>query len=74
MNDRIVIFGCGPTGRASAERLLAEGREVVVAQRHAPSDLPRGATFVACDALDREAVVRTAAPGRPVRRHHRLSL
>ncbi len=63
MNDRIVIFGYGPTGRASAERLLAEGREVVVAQRHAPPDLPRGATFVACDALDREAVVKAAGQG-----------
>jgi nucleoside-diphosphate-sugar epimerase len=63
MNDRIVIFGYGPTGRASAERLLAEGREVVIAQRRAPPELPRGASFVACDALDREAVVRTAGQG-----------
>jgi nucleoside-diphosphate-sugar epimerase len=63
MNDRIVIFGFGPTGRAIAERLRGEGRDVVVAQRHAPSDLPRSATFVACDALDREAVVKTAAQG-----------
>ena len=63
MNDRIVIFGYGPTGRATAERLLAEGREVVVAQRHAPPDLPRGAKFVACDTLDREAVVKTARQG-----------
>jgi nucleoside-diphosphate-sugar epimerase len=63
MSGRIVIFGCGPTGRATAERLLAEGREVVVAQRHAPDALPRGATFVACDALDREAVVNTARRG-----------
>ena len=63
MNDRIVIFGYGPTGRATADRLLAEGREVVVAQRHAPAALPRGATFVACDALDREAVIKTAGQG-----------
>jgi predicted dinucleotide-binding enzyme len=35
----IVIFGYGPTGRAAAERLLAEGRDVVVAQRNAPSSL-----------------------------------
>ncbi len=63
MNDRIVIFGYGPTGRAAADRLLAEGREVVVAQRHAPPALPHGATFVACDALDREAVVKTAGQG-----------
>lgn len=63
MNDRIVIFGYGPTGRATAERLLAEGREVVIAQRHAPPDLPRGAKFAACDTLDREAVVQTARQG-----------
>ena len=41
MGGRIVIFGYGPTGRATLERLLAEGREVLVAQRHAPDDLPR---------------------------------
>ncbi|MGO9419872.1 NAD-dependent epimerase/dehydratase family protein [Roseiarcus sp.] len=63
MNDRIVIFGYGPTGRATAARLLAEGREVVVAQRHAPPDLPRGATFVACDTLERQAVVKTTGQG-----------
>ena len=52
-----------PAGRR-AERLLAEGREVVVAQRHAPAAICRsGATFVACDALDREAVVKTAGQG-----------
>jgi uncharacterized membrane protein YccF (DUF307 family) len=28
MSGRIVIFGYGPTGRATAARLLAEGREV----------------------------------------------
>src|SRR5208283_3977847 len=51
MSGRIVIFGCGPTGRATAERLIAEGREVIVAQRNAPADLSKGATFSACDAL-----------------------
>jgi len=63
MSGRIVIFGYGPTGRAAAERLLAAGRDVIVAQRHAPPALPQGARFVACDALDRDAVVRTAALG-----------
>jgi nucleoside-diphosphate-sugar epimerase len=63
MDGRVVIFGFGPTGRATAERLLAEGREVVVAQRTAPAALPKGATFVACDALDRDAVVATARRG-----------
>ena len=37
---------------------LAEGREVIVAQRNAPSDLPKGATFAPADALDRDAVVK----------------
>ena len=63
MSGRIVIFGYGPTGRATAERLLAEGRDVVVAQRHAPAALPAGATFVACDALDRAAVLETVRQG-----------
>jgi nucleoside-diphosphate-sugar epimerase len=63
VSDRIVIFGYGPTGRATAERLLAAGREVVVSQRHAPAALPKGASFVACDALDRDAVVSTARLG-----------
>ena len=57
MDGRITIFGLGPCGRATMTRLLAEGREVVVAQRHAPPDLPRGATFTACDALDRDSVI-----------------
>ncbi len=63
MSGRIVIFGYGPSGRATADRLLATGREVVVAQRHAPAALPQGARFVACDALDRDAVIKTAALG-----------
>jgi nucleoside-diphosphate-sugar epimerase len=58
MSDRIIIFGYGPVGRSTAARLLSEGREVVVAQRNAPSDLPRGATFTPVDALDRDAVVK----------------
>ena len=42
MTDRVTIFGYGPVGRATAARLLAEGREVTVAQRRAPPDLPKG--------------------------------
>jgi nucleoside-diphosphate-sugar epimerase len=60
MNGRITIFGFGPCGRATMTRLVAEGREVVVAQRQAPPDLPRGATFKACDALDRDSVIAAA--------------
>ena len=58
MTDRITIFGYGPVGRATTARLLAEGREVIVAQRNAPSDLPKGATFAPTDALDRDAVAK----------------
>ena len=63
MNGKIVIFGYGPTGRATAERLLAEGRDVVVAQRRPPAPLPKGAVFVACDALDRDSVISAARQG-----------
>jgi nucleoside-diphosphate-sugar epimerase len=63
MSGRIVIFGYGPVGRATGDRLLREGREVVFAQRSAPQDLPKGASFVACDALDRESVIKAARLG-----------
>jgi nucleoside-diphosphate-sugar epimerase len=58
MTERITIFGYGPVGRATTARLLAEGREVIVAQRSAPSDLPKGAKFAPTDALDRDAVAK----------------
>ena len=60
MNGRITIFGYGPTGEATAKRLEAMGRETVIAQRSKPATLPRGATFVAADALDRESVLDAA--------------
>ena len=74
MTGRIAIFGYGPVGRATAGRLLAEGREVIVAQRRAPPDLPKGAAFAPCDALDGEAVVEDVARKRAVRGRDRLSL
>ena len=58
MTDRITIFGYGPVGRATTARLLSQGREVIVAQRNAPSDLPKEATFAPVDALDRDAVAK----------------
>jgi nucleoside-diphosphate-sugar epimerase len=58
MSDRITIFGYGPVGRATAARLIAEGREVIVAQRKAPGDLPKEAAFSPTDALDRDAVIK----------------
>jgi nucleoside-diphosphate-sugar epimerase len=60
MTGRIVIFGYGPVGRAIAGRLSSEGRELVVAQRRAPRDLPKGAAFAPCDALDGEVVIKAA--------------
>ncbi len=60
MKGKITIFGYGPTGRATAERLLAAGRETAIAQRSKPAALPKGASFVACDALDRDSVVKAA--------------
>ena len=58
VTDRITIFGYGRVGRATAARLMAEGREVIIAQRRAPPDLPKGATFAPSDALDRDAVAK----------------
>jgi nucleoside-diphosphate-sugar epimerase len=61
MTDRIAIFGYGSVGRATTARLLAEGRSVIVAQRRAPPDLPKEATFAPCDVLDRDAVVKAVS-------------
>ncbi len=60
MTGKIAIFGYGAVGRATAALLLSEGRELIVAQRRAPPDLPKGAAFAPCDALDRDAVVKAA--------------
>jgi nucleoside-diphosphate-sugar epimerase len=60
MNGRITIFGYGPVGRATAERLSAQGREIVVAQRSKPERLPLGAAFAPSDALERESVLKAA--------------
>ena len=58
MTDRIIIFGYGSVGPATAARLLAEGREVIIAQRRVPSELPKGTMFAPCDVLDRDAVIK----------------
>jgi nucleoside-diphosphate-sugar epimerase len=62
MSGKIVIFGYGAVGQATAARLLTEEREVAIAQRHPPPDLPNGLTFTACDVLDRDSVL-TASRG-----------
>jgi nucleoside-diphosphate-sugar epimerase len=62
MNQSTVILGYGATGRASADVLAVRGKPVRIAQRNAPADMPPGASFVACDVLDRESV-KTAIRG-----------
>jgi len=56
MSEQIVIFGLGPVGRAIMQQMTAAGRSVTIAQRSSPEDLPALARFVACDAIDLEAV------------------
>ena len=60
MSGKIVIFGYGPVGRATAARLLAEGREVAIAQRRPPPDLAYASTFTPCDALDPDSVLKAS--------------
>ncbi|WP_226016941.1 NAD-dependent epimerase/dehydratase family protein [Novosphingobium sp. FKTRR1] len=62
MQDDIVVLGYGPVGRATVERLRAQGRPVRVAQRSRPVDLPDGLAFSPCDVLD-PASLRTAIAG-----------
>ena len=57
----ITVFGYGPTGEATVERLLARGQAVRVVQRKRPTNLPAGAAFMSCDALDADAVKRAMA-------------
>jgi nucleoside-diphosphate-sugar epimerase len=62
MSGKIVVLGFGPVGTDTAQRLVRSGRQVVVAQRKAPPDLPAGAAFVPCDVLD-AASLRAATAG-----------
>ena len=59
MTGRIAIFGYGPVGRATAARLLAQGSEVVVAQRRAPPDLPEASSLRALRRARRRSRGRT---------------
>lgn len=54
----VTIFGYGPTGAATAQRLLARGTPVRIVQRKRPANLPAGAEFMACDVLDARQVLR----------------
>ncbi len=62
MTADILVFGHGPVGRATVERLAVQGRAVRVAQRSRPQDLAAGTTFQSCDVLD-GAAVRRAVQG-----------
>ncbi|HMI97572.1 MAG TPA: NAD-dependent epimerase/dehydratase family protein [Micropepsaceae bacterium] len=57
MSGSITIFGHGAVGRAAVDLLSRAGRDVRVAQRHAPADLPPGVSFQGCDVLDGESVL-----------------
>lgn len=54
----ITIFGYGPTGAATADRLRARGAQIRVVQRKRPADLPAGVEFMPCDVLDAAQVLR----------------
>jgi len=56
MDYSTVILGYGATGRATADVLAVRGKPVRIAQRHAPADMPAGASFFACDVLDPQSV------------------
>ena len=53
---QIAVFGYGAVGRETAALFAARGDDVVVAQRHAPEQLPIGIRFAACDVTSRESV------------------
>jgi nucleoside-diphosphate-sugar epimerase len=54
----VTIFGYGPTGEATADRLRARGTPIRVVQRRRPANLPTGIEFMPCDALDAAQVLR----------------
>jgi len=54
----VTIFGYGPTGEATAERLRARGQAIRVVQRKRPANLPAGVEFMSCDALNAADVLR----------------
>ena len=56
MSDTVTVFGYGAVGQAVTELLARQGREVIVAQRSAPKNLPRGVKFIPCDVLEPESV------------------
>lgn len=61
MPKRIAVFGYGPVGHATVERLTQSGHSTVVIQRTAPAKLPAGAEFRSCDLLDAKQAIAAAA-------------
>jgi nucleoside-diphosphate-sugar epimerase len=53
----VTIFGYGPTGEATADRLRARGTPIRVVQRKRPGNLPPGVEFMPCDVLDAAQVL-----------------
>ncbi len=66
MSEEIGIFGFGAVGAAAAALLGARGEAVRVAQRAAPREVPAGASFRRCDALDANSVREAVAGLRQV--------
>lgn len=60
MPGKIAVFGYGPVGHATVERLTQKGQSIVVLQRTAPTTLPAGAEFRSCDVLDAKQVIAAA--------------
>ena len=60
MSETIVVFGYGACGEAVVRLATKGGRDVIVAQRKAPANLPAGAHFRAADILDAAAVMAAA--------------
>ncbi len=66
MSGTVVVFGYGTVGRVVTRTLLERGDAVRIAQRIQPADVPGGATYTACDILDRDAVQRAVGGARQV--------
>jgi nucleoside-diphosphate-sugar epimerase len=56
MEGLTVVLGFGAVGRETVRALLAQGRQVCVAQRNRAADMPSQAEFRTCDVLDGASV------------------
>lgn len=61
MRERHVVLGTGPLGVATAEALLARGRQVLMVNRSGKGDVPAGATVARADLYDPRSVQEVAA-------------